>query len=130
MTYGYENLKLEKGMYAQSGKSFSRVLESLDPSENYRGTALEGLDAGVDLLPGGLRTEAQAHHAAGGLFGQMQRGHHLAGLALVAGGAGGDADALRAELGDDVRARIADERDGEDMRGVAVPDAHHAIDGE
>ena len=45
MTYGYENLKLEKGLYAQSGKSFSRVLESLDPSENYRGTALEGLDA-------------------------------------------------------------------------------------
>ena len=45
MTYGYENLKLEKGMYAQSGKSFSRVLESLDPSENYRGTAMEGMDA-------------------------------------------------------------------------------------
>ena len=45
MTYGYENLKLEKGMYAQSGKSFSRVLESLDPSENYRGAAMEGLDA-------------------------------------------------------------------------------------
>ena len=45
MTYGYENLKLEKGMYAQSGKSFSKVLESMDPSENYRGTALEGLDA-------------------------------------------------------------------------------------
>ena len=45
MTYGYENLRLEKGMYAQSGKSFSRVLESLDPSENYRGTALEGMDA-------------------------------------------------------------------------------------
>ena len=48
MTYGYENLKLEKGMYAQSGKSFSRVLESLDPSENYRGTALEGL--GSDMV--------------------------------------------------------------------------------
>ena len=45
MTYGYENLKLEKGMYAQSGKSFSKVLESLDPSENYRGTAMEGMDA-------------------------------------------------------------------------------------
>ena len=42
MTYGYENLKLEKGMYAQSGKSFSRVLESLDPSENYRGTGGPG----------------------------------------------------------------------------------------
>ena len=42
---GYDNLKLEKGMYRQSGKSFTQVLESLDPSENYRGTALEGTDA-------------------------------------------------------------------------------------
>ena len=41
----YENLKLEKGMYRQSGKSFTQVLESLDPSENYRGTALENTDA-------------------------------------------------------------------------------------
>ena len=41
----YDNLKLEKGMYRQSGKSFTQVLESLDPSENYRGTALEGTDA-------------------------------------------------------------------------------------
>jgi hypothetical protein len=45
MAYQFENLKLEKGMYAQSGKSFTKVLESLDPSENYRGTPLEGLDA-------------------------------------------------------------------------------------
>ena len=42
---GYDNLKLEKGMYRQGGKSFTQVLESLDPSENYRGTALEGSDA-------------------------------------------------------------------------------------
>ena len=42
---GYDNLRLEKGMYRQAGKSFSQVLESLDPSENYRGTALEGTDA-------------------------------------------------------------------------------------
>ena len=42
---GYDNLRLEKGMYRHSGKSFSQVLESLDPSENYRGTALEGTDA-------------------------------------------------------------------------------------
>ena len=41
----YENLKLEKGMYRQEGMSFTQVLESLDPSENYRGTALEGTDA-------------------------------------------------------------------------------------
>ena len=42
---GYENLKLEKGMYRQAGMNFTQVLESLDPSENYRGTALEGTDA-------------------------------------------------------------------------------------
>ena len=42
---GYDHLKLEKGMYRQEGMNFSQVLESLDPSENYRGTALEGTDA-------------------------------------------------------------------------------------
>ncbi len=42
---GFDNLRLEKGMYRQEGMSFTQVLESLDPSENYRGTALEGTDA-------------------------------------------------------------------------------------
>ena len=42
---GYDNLKLEKGMYRQEGMNFTQVLESLDPSENDRGTALEGTDA-------------------------------------------------------------------------------------
>lgn len=41
----FDNLKLEKGMYGESGKSFSQVLERLDPSENYRGTQYEHLDA-------------------------------------------------------------------------------------
>ena len=41
----FDNLKLEKGMYRQEGMNFTQVLESLDPSENYRGTALEGTDA-------------------------------------------------------------------------------------
>ena len=41
----FDNLHLEKGMYRQTGKTFTQVLESLDPSENYRGTALEGSDA-------------------------------------------------------------------------------------
>ncbi len=41
----YENIRLEKGMYREAGRSFLQVLESLDPSENYRGTALEGTDA-------------------------------------------------------------------------------------
>ena len=45
MAYHYENIKLEKGMYGRTGKSFSTTLEELDPSENYRGTPLEGMDA-------------------------------------------------------------------------------------
>lgn len=40
----FENLTIEKGMY-QSGKSLTDTLEKLDPSENYTGTSLEGLDA-------------------------------------------------------------------------------------
>ncbi|MGN0523990.1 MAG: phage major capsid protein [Eubacterium sp.] len=40
----FDNLKLEKGLYA-TGKSFTQALEELDPSENYIGTELEGLDA-------------------------------------------------------------------------------------
>lgn len=40
----FDNIKLEKGLYT-TGKSFAKALEELDPSENYRGTSLEGLDA-------------------------------------------------------------------------------------
>ena len=45
MAYTYDNLRLEKGMYGEAGRSFTQVLEAADPSENYRGTPLEGLDA-------------------------------------------------------------------------------------
>ena len=41
----FDNLRLEKGMYREEGKSFSQVLEAMDPSEHYRGTAMEGTDA-------------------------------------------------------------------------------------
>lgn len=41
----FDTIRLEKGMYRESGKSFSQVLEGLDPSENYLGTPLEGTDA-------------------------------------------------------------------------------------
>ena len=41
----FENVKLEKGMYNLSGKSFSDYLEENDPAENYVGTSYEGLDA-------------------------------------------------------------------------------------
>lgn len=45
MAYYYDNLKLDKGMYREAGRSFSQVLEREDPSERYQGTSLEGLDA-------------------------------------------------------------------------------------
>ena len=39
----FDNIRLEKGLYASG--NFTKALESLDPSENYIGTSLEGLDA-------------------------------------------------------------------------------------
>ncbi len=45
MAYHYESVKLEKGMYGRSGHTFAQTLEELDPSEHYRGTPLEGMDA-------------------------------------------------------------------------------------
>lgn len=41
----YENITLEKGMYKPGGYGLTETLEKLDPSENYKGTSLEGLDA-------------------------------------------------------------------------------------
>lgn len=40
----FENITIEKGMYQGNG-SLTDVLEKLDPSQNYAGTSLEGLDA-------------------------------------------------------------------------------------
>ena len=40
----FENITIEKGMYQGKG-SLTDALERLDPSENYEGTSLEGLDA-------------------------------------------------------------------------------------
>ncbi len=40
----FENITIEKGMYQAKG-GLSGALERLDPSENYTGTCLEGLDA-------------------------------------------------------------------------------------
>lgn len=44
----FENITIEKGMYQQKGKTLTDVLETLDPSENYKGTALSNLDAFQD----------------------------------------------------------------------------------
>lgn len=45
MAYKFNEIRLDKGMYSEPGRSFSEVLERMDPSENYKGTAMEGLDA-------------------------------------------------------------------------------------
>ena len=41
----FDNIHLEKGMYHEAGRSFTQVLEQLDPSEGYRGPPLENPDA-------------------------------------------------------------------------------------
>ena len=41
----YQNLKLEKGLYHLTNKSFVQALEALDPSAQYADTPLAGLDA-------------------------------------------------------------------------------------
>ena len=52
MNYRYHEVKLDKGMYAETGRSFAQVLEEQDPSENYKGTPPGG--------PGRLPAAAQA----------------------------------------------------------------------
>ena len=41
----YDSIRLEKGMYGVPGKSFTQVLEELDPSAGYDNAELGGLDA-------------------------------------------------------------------------------------
>ena len=59
----YDNITLEKGMY-HLPSSFSKELEKLDPSEQYEGTNLEGLDAyqrqlkRFDIHVGGAHSDA------------------------------------------------------------------------
>ncbi|MEE0060695.1 MAG: phage major capsid protein [Acutalibacteraceae bacterium] len=41
----YKTINIDKSMYNRKDKSFSQVLEELDPSESYKNTPLEKLDA-------------------------------------------------------------------------------------
>jgi hypothetical protein len=41
----YKTISIDKSMYNRRGKTFSQVLEELDPSTNYKNTPLEKLDA-------------------------------------------------------------------------------------
>ena len=52
-----------------------------------------GVVQGVHGFGGGFLAEADTECASGFLFGKAQGGNYMAGLSLVAGGAGGDADA-------------------------------------
>ena len=45
MAYNFNEIRLDKGMYSEAGKSCEQVLEGLDPNENYKGTPYEGMDA-------------------------------------------------------------------------------------
>lgn len=45
MSVMFDSVRLHKGMYNEAGRGFTQVLESRDPSEQYQGTALEGLDS-------------------------------------------------------------------------------------
>ena len=45
MAYNFNEIRLDKGMYSEAGKSIEQVLEGLDPNENYKGTPYEGMDA-------------------------------------------------------------------------------------
>ena len=60
----YDNLKLEKGLYT-TGKSFTQALEQIDPSENYAGTPLEGLDAVSYTHLCRCRKDRQGNRSAG-----------------------------------------------------------------
>ncbi|WP_295209282.1 hypothetical protein [Ruminococcus sp.] len=41
----YNNIRLEKGLYSITGKTFTQALAELDPDANYENTELKGLDA-------------------------------------------------------------------------------------
>lgn len=41
----YKTISIDKSMYNRRGKTFSQMLEELDPSTNYKNTSLEKLDA-------------------------------------------------------------------------------------
>ena len=69
----YENIILEKGMYAVPEKSFSEVLEELDPSANYKGSADEGLDAfGRQLKRFDIKVSGKGSDAVGKFFATTQ----------------------------------------------------------
>ena len=87
-------------------------------------------DERVDVFCRRLGAEADAQHARGSLFVEPHRAVDVAELPAVARRACRDADALRAELRDDVRRRVADKRDRENVRRFPVADTDNAVERE
>ena len=90
----------------------------------------EGGDECVDLFFRRLGAEADTQHARGGLFVKAHRAVDVAQLPAMAGGACRDADALCAKFRNDIRRRVADERDRQDVRRGPVADADDAVERE
>lgn len=69
----FDHIRLEKGMYRESGKTFAQVLEGLDPSEGYKGTSLEGTDAFQRQLKRfGIRVKGQNSDPVEKFFATME----------------------------------------------------------
>ena len=91
---------------------------------------LERYGERVDVLFRRFGAETDAQNTRGGLFVKTHRAVDMAQLSAVTGRAGGNADALRAKLCDDIGRRIADERDGQNVRCLSVADADNTAEGE
>ena len=85
-------------------------------------------DECVDLFFRRLGAEADTQHARGGLFVKAHRAVDVAQLPAMTGGACRDADALCAKFRNDIRRRVADERDRQDVRRGPVADADDAVE--
>lgn len=115
----------------QKPKSFSTPDS---PISQQHGTAAvvvlpDGICAGVYI---GFRDggpEAEPYDPGGCPFRQFQGGNDMAGLPLMAGGPGGDTDALTAQIIDNILTGPARKRDGEDMGRRAVSHKVQVRDG-
>ena len=134
MAYRFDNLKLDKGMYRHAGSTFTQVLESMDPSEQYKGTSMEGLDAfqrqlkrfdikvkgsGSDCVEKFFRTADSAvlfpEYISRCVHQGMEQGDILPHItAAVTRFDGMDYRSITSESGDDKQLRLVDE-------GAAIP---------
>ena len=56
----YNTVKIEKGFYNLSGKTFSQALEAVDPSENYTDEALRKAEEAGNELMGKMKADLTA----------------------------------------------------------------------